>query len=98
MKCNLITITDGVDNYGFDTDGQESKIKVDCERKEVSHTEFYQALAHNIKPKLILTIRIEDWNLSRIGNKYAEFIEFDSIRYKVVRTFQKTSRIEITCE
>lgn len=82
----------------FDTDGfpivEESKTMVMGEIKSVSYNEFYKASEIGMKVDLIASINDIDYDLA--GKPI--FAEFDSVRYKIVRTYRikKNNSIELT--
>lgn len=69
----------------------EKRIVFCCE-KSISQSEFYQAQAQGLKPQLKLIVKVVDYNNE-------EFIEYDGVRYHVLRTFKSSSEdIELILE
>lgn len=100
--CNLIVITPGTDDSGFQKDIETKIEDVFCEEYSIRMTEFYSSQASDIKPRIILELRVEDWDLSKhkVGNKmeYASKVEYDECIYDVIRTFRpknQKSKIQV---
>lgn len=100
-EANLIVITNSQDDDGFPVE-TERRIPVYVREKSVRHTEFYEALRTGYTPRVILVMRVEDWELSAHENnghkRYATKVEYDGETYEVVRSFKTSkSEIQITC-
>jgi len=78
---NLVKITNSKNEY-FDIVQTETKRQVYANKKSIKMSEFYQAQVVGMKPELIFEI----W-----ANEYEgeEYIEFDGIKYKIIRTYMK---------
>lgn len=100
--CKLHVITPGTDEAGFQKDEVNVIKDVWCTEYSIRMTEFYASQASDIKPRIILELRIEDWELSKhkVGNKqeYASKVEYDDCIYDVIRTFRpknQKSKIQV---
>lgn len=83
-------------NYDFDDIGNQISIKnkteVFCKVKSISRSEFYNASTTGLKPSLVFTVHLFEYNNE-------EEVEFEGIRYNVIRTYMVNSEeIELTCE
>lgn len=78
---NLVKISNYKNEY-FDIVQAETKRQVYANKKSIKMSEFYQAQVVGMKPELIFEI----W-----ANEYEgeEYIEFDGIKYKIIRTYMK---------
>lgn len=100
--ANLLFVTRGYDSEGFEKE-VETKIEVFVNKQSVKRSEFYTAMQSGVTPTIAFELRIEDWELSRTivdgKAKYAEHIEYDGAKYRIVRAFEKdNSIVELTCE
>ena len=89
-QIDLITTKNTLDVYG---DAVETVVKrtVFANKLQVSQTEFYQAAQTELKPSLKFKIRSVEYQ----GEL---FIEYKSIRYDVIREFDKSGEfVELTC-
>lgn len=82
--------------YNFDDIGNQISIKnkteVFCKVKSISRSEFYNASTTGLKPSLVFTVHLFEYNNE-------EEVEFEGIRYNVIRTYMVNSEeIELTCE
>lgn len=79
---NLVKISNSKNEY-FDIVQTETKRQVYANKKSIKMSEFYQAQVVGMKPELIFEI----W-----ANEYEgeEYIEFDGIKYKIIRTYMKS--------
>lgn len=99
-ECVLIMITNSKDEDGFPVVAEE-RITVPCEEKSIRFSEFYEAQRSGYKPRIILELRNEDWELTeRVmdGRKtYATHVEYDGADYDVIRYYKKNkAKIQIT--
>lgn len=85
----LVSQTETTDEYG-DTVISESKRDVFCVLSSIGMKEFYQAAAVGLQPEIKL--KIADY-LDYAGERY---VEFNSVRYKVLRTYRKGNELELT--
>lgn len=70
----------------------ENKTSLLCDLQSIGRTEFYDAAAQGLKPEVIFVIHAFEYNGEQI-------IEYDSKRYKVMRTYAvDQEELEITCE
>ena len=89
--CLLIKRKTDVDDTGNHY-SIETVNEVLCNEKEVRQSEFYQSMAVGYKPTLMLEVMDIDYNGEQL-------IEYDSIRYRVVRTYKKKNeRRELVCQ
>lgn len=85
----LVTIKNTVNEIG-DNIQSESIRKVYCDINSVRQTEFYQAQANGYKAELSVIVRDFEY-------KNEEIAEFNSIRYKILRSYdKKDGTIELT--
>jgi len=86
----LITQTQTVDAYG-DPAITESSQERYCMVKSISQSEFYQASASGLKPEIKFVLSdYYDYD----GQKY---LDYNDVRYTVLRTYRKGRSIELTC-
>ena len=85
--CTLVTLT---------ADGSEvksEKIEIFCEKVSCTRSEFYQAYAVGLSPKLSLEIDPEDYeNASILKNEELinpQQVIYKGARYNILRTYQK---------
>lgn len=101
--CILVSIEDGTDESGFPKEIETRTEEIYCDNKSVNFREFYEANNTGINPKIILVLRVEDWELSAHmvnGKKeYASRVEFDGGVYDVIRSYSSEkdpAHIDIT--
>lgn len=101
--CILISIELGTDDAGFPKEIETRTEELYCSEKSVNYREYYDAIRTNINPKIILVLRVEDWELSAhiVNSKkeYASKVEYDGCVYDVVRSFtseKDPAHIEVT--
>ena len=78
------------------------ELEVYAEEKSVGRTEKYEAMRTVINVSTVLSLRIEDWELTRHIEDgkpaYARKVLIDGCEYKIVRAFKTgKARIELTC-
>jgi len=100
-EATLLVVENGQDSDGFPIESI-TEIPVYCREKSVKYTEFYEAMRSGYRPRVILEMRIEDWEQSRrlVNGKveYATRIEYDGGTYDVYRSYKKDrDMIQITC-
>lgn len=95
FDSELILIGAG-EEYGEDDVGNQIPVEVErtvlCDEQSVSRAEFYSAAKAGLKPVRIFVIH---------GFEYEEeeFVKFDGIRYKVLKTYQVNFEdLELTCK
>lgn len=70
----------------------ETETVVLCGLKSISRIEFYNAVVTGLRPELVFVIHTYEYN----GEKK---VEFEGVRYNVVRTYQKdVEEMELICE
>lgn len=97
----LLVITNDQDEDGFPVETIK-KIPVFVQERSVRYTEFYDALKAGYNPKIVLEMRIEDWEMSRkVADgkvSYASRVIYDEEELHVIRTFKKDkAKIQVTC-
>lgn len=100
-EAKLLIILNEKDEDGFPKEIKE-EIPIYVNEKSATRSEFYEALRSNIRIRIVLETRQEDWELSAHmvnGKKeYASRIEYDGFVYDIVRTYRNDkSMIEIIC-
>lgn len=87
---NLLTKTAATsDDYGNRV-VTEIKRQVFCDVNSIRQSEFYQAHTIGLKPELYFVV----WALDYQGE---QSIEYNSVRYEVLRTYQKNDKLELVC-
>lgn len=79
---NLVKITNSKNEY-FDIVQTETKRQVYANKKSIKMSEFYQAQVVGMKPELVFEIWVSEYD----GEEY---IEFDGVKYKIIRTYLKS--------
>lgn len=75
----------------FDTPTETSK-QVYCSVKSVGMSEAYQAMANGLHPQFVFVLSdYADYNGEKI-------VTYNSIRYRIIRTYRNNQSIELTCE
>lgn len=70
----------------------ESCKTVLCSVKSVGRTEFYSAAVAGLRPELVFVIHGYEYNGEQA-------VEFDGVRYRVIRTYQVDfEEMELVCE
>lgn len=88
-KCSLGTITQSKNEYG-DVTRTTAWNEVYCTEQSIGRSEYYQANAVGIKPSIIITVRMEDYNEETL-------CKHKNIEYDVMKTYRKNrSYIELT--
>ncbi len=81
----------------------ETKLEIFVNKKSVARQEFYASYQIGVTPTCIFEMRIEDFELTKTieegTNKplYATRILYDGAIYDIIRTYEKSGMIEITC-
>lgn len=78
------------------------EIEVYAEEKSVGRTEKYEAMRSGIDVSIILSVRAEDWEMTRhmeAGRPaYARKVLVDGYEYQIIRAYKNgKARIELTC-
>lgn len=69
-----------------------TQVQVPCEVRSVTRSEAYQAKAAGFNPTIVFRLRVaEDYNKQ-------ETVIYNSVRYRVIRTYQDGFGIELVCE
>ncbi|MHB1153562.1 MAG: hypothetical protein ACYCWE_20935 [Eubacteriales bacterium] len=102
VDITLITAVPSAQTINGIQNATEYTLILLADKLSVGRTEFYEALKVGIQPTCIYKIFSYDFesaNKISGGIIYEpEYIEEDGIRYKIVRTYQKTSDwVEATC-
>lgn len=101
MSAVLIWSETGKDKDGFPVETMH-EIPVYAEEKSVTRDEFYKSMQAGVSVKIILEVRIEDFELSRhIENErtaYARKLRYNDEIYDIIRTYKPgKSKMEIVC-
>ena len=99
--AKLMSMTKTLDADGFNAD-VAVEYEIFVEKKSVTRSEFYMAMSAGMKPKIILSTRIENYEQTRTVvdgvAKYAEKIRYEDAVYDIIRTYEKDSAwIELMC-
>ncbi len=100
-EAKLIIVENDKDDDGFPVETTK-EIPVYVSKKSAVRSEHYEALRSGILVKLVLELRVEDFELSahRVeGRKeYASRVEYDGGIYNIVRTYgTDKATIELIC-
>lgn len=100
-EAKLVVVSHGKNANGFSVE-TKTEYSVFVREKSVTRTEFYQALNSGITPKIVLEMRLEDWEQSAHSvngkKEFATRIEYDGYIYDVVRAYvTDKSMVEVTC-
>lgn len=91
--CNevikLVSYTETVDNYGRPVRA-ETEAERFAEVRSISQSEFYQAAASGLKPTIKFVLS-DYWDYDN-----QKEIEYDGVRYNVLRTYRNGNKLEIT--
>lgn len=69
----------------------ESRREIFVEVKSVGRSEFYQAMAKGLKPEIVFVL--EDYE----DYENETELEYNSVRYKILKTYKTDHRLELTC-
>ncbi|AWK52791.1 phage head-tail adapter protein [Clostridium beijerinckii] len=90
-ELTLIQQTYTEDEIGNQTP-TEIKTVIYCGLKSIGRTEFYNAVAHELKPEVI-------FNINKFEYSGEQLIEFEGKKYKIICTYSNDfEKIELTCE
>lgn len=81
--------TETTDEYG-DPQITYSSREVFCAQRSIGQKEFYQAQAVGMQPEIKFVIA------DYLDYQKEPLVEYDGIRYRVLRTFRKGQELEIT--
>ncbi len=85
----LIKVTETSNEYG-DSISAETSRRVACSKGSVGQKEFYQSQAVGLKPEIKVTIA------DYLDYEGEMLVEFEGIRYRVLRTYQSGRKLELT--
>ena len=85
----LIAITETTDEYGRQSI-VESVRQIFAEVRSITQSEFYQAAATGLKPEYKFVIA------DYLDYQGEQFVEYNSVRYSVKRTYRTGYALEIT--
>ena len=86
----LVSETPGA--HGVFDPPSETRNEVPCTVRSVGYNEFYTARSAGIEPSVVFVLALaEDYAGEKI-------VEWNGVRYRVVRTWMQGDGIEITCE
>lgn len=97
----LIVVNNTQDEQGFPIE-ETLEYPVYVRERSVKYSEYYEALRSGYTPKIILEMRIEDWEQTRhlAGEEvaYATKVKYDEGTYTVLR-YYRTNRatMQVTC-
>jgi SPP1 family predicted phage head-tail adaptor len=66
-------------------------IVVFCDKKSIGRSEFYNAAVADLKPEIIFVVHTWEYD----GETE---VEFDGVRYKIIRTYSASEKTELVCE
>lgn len=91
MRNELITL---VTKYPDGTEVKTKKIELWAEKKSVTRTEYYAAIASKLKPKYVFDINPEEYHLAdeTIDEKtyHATHVQYEGFLLEIIRTFDKS--------
>lgn len=101
MEATLIWTEISKDKDGFPQE-QEYKADIYAEERSVARQEFYEAMRTGIQAKMILSVRIEDFELSRHEEEghaaYARKLKYQGEIYDIIRAYKTgKAKMELTC-
>lgn len=111
-EAELIVVINGKDEDGFPTEETVRYPVLILEEKSVTYAEKYLAANGGasassrvmVEPRIILVIRLEDWEETARVNEatgrkeYATQIYYDDAMWSIIRDFRRNrSRVELTC-
>lgn len=90
-EAELIAVVVIKDEYMNEIE-TETKRTILCHEGEVTRSEWYSGLSHNLSPSLVIVINKIEYR----GEKY---LNYEGQKYSIMRTFPvENQRLEITCE
>ena len=100
-EAKLLVVTNMKDDDGFAVESTE-EYPVYVTEKSATRSEYYAALQSGIQIKLVLEMRLEDWeqtaHISGGKKEYATQLEYDGAVYDILRTYRENkAKIEIIC-
>lgn len=100
-EAKLLVVTNTKDEDGFPIENVR-EYPVYVTEKSAARSEYYAALQSGIQIRLVLEIRLEDWeqtaHMSGKKKEYATQLEYDGAVYDILRTYRKDkAKLEIVC-
>ena len=101
-EAKLLVVKNAKDKDGFAEESITEEYPVYVTEKSATRSEYYAALQAGIQIKLVLEMRLEDWeqtaHLSGNRKEYATQLEYDGAVYDILRTYRTDkAKIEIIC-
>lgn len=101
-EAKLLVVKNAKDKDGFAEESITEEYPVYVTEKSATRSEYYAALQAAIQIKLVLEMRLEDWeqtaHLSGNRKEYATQLEYDGAVYDILRTYRTDkAKIEIIC-
>lgn len=90
----LIKVTQGSDDLGNWSPGEEDPRVVLCDVASVGRSEFYAAATSDMNPEIVFKLNKYEYDNERL-------CEYEGVRYRIIKTFKDNStfeEIELTCE
>ena len=102
MIIQLIWEENTKDKDGFPKKEQHS-VNAYAREKSANRSEVYEAMRAGVTVRMILEIRVEDWECTRhiVNGKaeYARKVKVDECEYRIIRGYRiGKATIELTCE
>ncbi|HHT7822496.1 TPA: phage head closure protein [Streptococcus suis] len=70
---------------------EEVGIEVSCNKRSLTRSEYYFASQANMNPSMVLEVHDFEYD-----NQV--YVDFEGVRYEVIKTFENGDIIELTCE
>ena len=87
----LITLEVNRNAEGIDAESETARADVYAQISSVGYREFYAAAQAGIMPEITATIFDADYDRQRVAM-------VDGIRYRIVRTYRRGDKVELTLE
>ena len=89
---DLIDVVTGQNAQGQFTESETTTSNIFANVKSVRQSEFYQALASNLRPEIAFEIRTVDYSEQKR-------LSYNSNKYEIIRTYSKNQEItELICQ
>lgn len=88
---DLLVLEEGTNENGFPVIEVNERIQVFANKKSVRSNEFYLASQSGYKLEKMFEVRSVDYNSQT-------FLDYDSKRYEIIRTYDKGELIELVCQ
>lgn len=93
----LVSVKNTVDEYG-DTVTTETETEVFAQLRSIGQSEFYQSRANGFRPEVKFIIAdFLDYSGEQLV-RYQPYGAEEEIDYRVIRTYQNGTELEITCQ